>query len=76
LLNTTSPFLQKEAVNGMEKLIVVKRRVEEVDTEESYNIINTKSNDEERYENTMNFVENYKSTRKRMTWRDSHNQFQ
>jgi hypothetical protein len=71
-----SPSLHKEAFNGILKLKEVKRKFEEVDNEEPYNIITTESNDEERYPNTMKFVENYKSTRKRMSWYDCHAKIQ
>jgi hypothetical protein len=70
-----SPSLQEEAVSGIQKLQQVKRRFEEVDTEEPSNDTTIgKSADEERYENTMEFVEKYKSTRKRMNWRDCYAQ--
>lgn len=70
-----SPSLQEEAVSGIQKLQQVKRRFEEVDTEEPSNDTTIgKSADEERYENTMKFVEKYKSTRKRMNWRDCYTQ--
>lgn len=65
-----SPSLLEEAVSGIQKLQQVKRRFEEVDTEEPSNDTTIgKSADEERCENTMEFVEKYKSTRKRMNWR-------
>ncbi|KAI8977227.1 hypothetical protein BDF20DRAFT_820962, partial [Mycotypha africana] len=81
ILNTTermqydSPSLQEESVSGIQKLQQVKRLFEEVDTEEpSYDTTVGKSANEERYENTMRFVETYKSTRKRMNWRDCYAQ--
>lgn len=43
-----SPSLQKEAVAGIQKLIQIKIRFEEVDTEEPSNNISAKCNDEER----------------------------
>lgn len=57
-----SPSLQEEAVSGIQKLQQVKRHFEEVDTEEPSNDTTIgKSADEERYENTMECVEKYKS---------------
>jgi hypothetical protein len=47
----------------------------EVDAEEPSNDMTIdKSADEERYEDTMEFVEKYKSTRKRMNWHDCYAQ--
>ncbi|CAO3696275.1 hypothetical protein G6F70_005193 [Rhizopus microsporus] len=71
-----SPALQNEAFAGIQKLKQIKRRFEEVDTEKFPDSISTKSTDEEKYDKTMKFVENYKSSRKRMDWRNCHVQLQ
>ncbi|KAL7315852.1 hypothetical protein PS15m_005022 [Mucor circinelloides] len=72
-----SPSLQEEVVSGIQKLQQVKRRFEEMDTEEPSNDTTIgKSADKERYENTMEFVKKYKSTSKRMNWRDCYAQLE
>ena len=75
-LQYDSPNIRQEVVCGMQKLQQVKRRFEEVDSlQEPTDQGNlATSADEERYQNTMEFVEKYKTTRKRMNWRDCHKQ--
>ncbi|KAG1465368.1 hypothetical protein G6F46_000051 [Rhizopus delemar] len=68
--------VRQEVVCGMQKLQQVKRRFEEVDglQEPTDQGNSATSADEERYQNTMKFVEKYKAMRKRMNWRDCYNQ--
>lgn len=55
---------------------LLKRRFEEVDTEGSSDNKSAKSTNEEKYDKTMKFIENYKSSHKRMGWCNCHAQFQ
>ncbi|KAG1144952.1 hypothetical protein G6F38_005988 [Rhizopus arrhizus] len=75
-LRYDSPNIRQEVVCGMQKLQQFKRRFEEVDgLQEPIDQANlVTSADEERYQNTMEYVEKYKTTRKRMNWRDRHDQ--
>lgn len=75
-LQYDSPNVRQEVVCGMQKLQQVKRRFEEVDglQEPTDQGNSATSADEERYQNTMKFVEKYKAMKKRMNWRDCCNQ--
>ncbi|KAG2194329.1 hypothetical protein INT47_000256 [Mucor saturninus] len=72
-LQYNSPCLQNEARLGIAKLKQVKRSAGDanIDEEEPENT-QLVSQDEERFENTMDFVRRYRVTRNRMNWRGCH----
>ncbi|KAK4520628.1 uncharacterized protein ATC70_006506 [Mucor velutinosus] len=72
-LQYDSPCIQNEALLGISKLKQVKRSADDahIDEEEPENT-QLVSQDEERFENTMDFVQRYKETRNRMNWRGCH----
>ncbi|KAI8887894.1 hypothetical protein K501DRAFT_268510 [Backusella circina FSU 941] len=72
-LQYDSPCIQNEALLGISKLNQVKQSADHanIDEEEPENT-QLVSQDEERFENTMDFVQRYKETRTRMNWRGCH----
>ncbi|KAG1152612.1 hypothetical protein G6F37_001562 [Rhizopus arrhizus] len=72
-LHYDSPCIQNETLLGISKLKEVKRSVDDANLDEELPE-NTQlvSQDEERFKNTMDFVQHYKETRKRMNWRGCH----
>lgn len=73
-LQYDSPCIQNEALLGISKLKQVKRSADNAKIDEEQEPENTQlvSQDEERFENTIDFVQRYKETRNRMNWRGCH----
>lgn len=72
-LQYDSPSIQNEALLGISKLKQLKRSADDANIdEEQQEDTPFVSQDEERFENTMDFVRRYKETRNQMNWRGCH----
>lgn len=74
-LNYDSRHLFNEATSGKEKLLQMKQSFEEAehDEESTAQISVNISQNEEKFKNTIDFVQQYKETRKGMNWHGCHN---